>query len=164
MTYKESFEKRRDWLTSQKSRITVFEFIYKHLPKFVFAAYPILLIYLFIRRDERLIRCIAVPLFMFITLSAARYLINKERPYEKYDITPIFPKDTKGKSFPSRHTASAAVIAVTFLYISLPLGIIFLIISALIAASRVIGGVHFPRDVIAGVVYALLCGILLFVQ
>ena len=164
MTYKESFEKRKDRITSNKSRLTAFAFIYKYLPTVVFAAYPILLIYLFARHDERLIRCIAVPLFMFITLSEARYLINKERPYEKYDITPIFPKDTKGKSFPSRHTASAAVIAVTFFYISLPLGVTFLIISALIAASRVIGGVHFPRDVIAGIVYALLCGVLLFIK
>ena len=93
---------------------------------------------------------------------AARYLLNFPRPYEKYDITPIFPKNTVGKSFPSRHTASAAVIAGAFLYVSLPLGAVFLVIALLIAASRVVGGVHFTRDVAAGVLYALLCSAVYF--
>ena len=160
--YKQRFEKTKAWVTANKHRLAAFTFIYKYLPAVVFAAYPLMLAYLFFTKDSRLLKCVAVPLFMFATLSAARYLLNFPRPYEKYDITPIFPKNTVGKSFPSRHTASAAVIAGAFLYVSLPIGAVFLVIALLIAASRVVGGVHFTRDVAAGVLYALLCSAVYF--
>lgn len=114
--------------------------------------------------DIRIIKCIAVPAFMFITLSAARHIMNFPRPYEKYEITPIIPKNKKGRSFPSRHTASAAVIGVTFLYVFPPLGIVFLIIAAFVGISRAVCGVHFPRDVIAGYLYAMICGAMYLIK
>ena len=123
-----------------------------------------LIAYLIYFHDIRIIKCIAVPAFMFITLSAARHIMNFPRPYEKYEITPIIPKDKKGRSFPSRHTASAAVIGVTFLYISPPLGVVFLVIAVFVGISRAVCGVHFPRDVIAGYAYALLCGAIYLIK
>ena len=160
--YEQRFGAVREWITKSRARKLCFAFVYKVLPIVVFAGYAALLAFLFFRRDERLINCAAVPLFMFVTLSIARYLLNFERPYERYDIKPIYPKDKKGQSFPSRHTASAAVIAMTFLYVSPPLGAAFAVIALLIAASRAAGGVHFPRDVAAGLIYAVLCGAVLF--
>lgn len=59
---------------------------------------------------------------------------------------------------PSRHTACAFIIAMTFMYVSIPLGIAYLIISALIMISRVLAGVHFISDVIAGMAISLLYG------
>ena len=156
--YKENFDKISDQIKSHPTRLAAFKFVYTVFPMLNIAAYPMLLVYLFVTGDERLLRCIAVPLFMFVTLSAGRHILNLERPYEKYDITPIIPKNKKGRSFPSRHTASAAIIGVTFLYISVPLGVLFLVIAAFVGISRAVGGVHFPRDVIAGFVYALICG------
>ena len=59
---------------------------------------------------------------------------------------------------PSRHTASAFIIAMSFLYISTPLGIAYLIISVLIMISRVLSGVHFISDVLVGMLISLLYG------
>ena len=39
-----------------------------------------------------------------------RAAINRPRPYEALNFTPLFPKDTKGQSMPSRHCFSAAAI------------------------------------------------------
>lgn len=153
----ERYKKCSAWVTRSKLSKTIFTIIYRLLPAVVFISYAALLLLLFIKRSDRLLPCVIVPLFMFVTLSAARYFINAPRPYEKYDITPVIKKDTKGKSFPSRHTASAAVIALTILSVSVPAGIIFCVISLLIAASRVIGGVHFIRDVAVGLLYAAVC-------
>lgn len=161
--YRQRYEAVRAWIVKTRFRRACFTFVYKILPYFVFAGYAALLGVLFIRRDERLLRCIAVPLFMFATLSAARRLLDRPRPYERFDITPIFPKNKKGQSFPSRHTASAAVIAMAFLYVSVPLGAAYTVIALLIAASRAAGGVHFPRDVAAGFIYAVICGAALFI-
>ena len=49
-------------------------------------------------------------------------------------------------------------IAMAFMYVSIPLGIAYLIISTLIMISRVLAGVHFISDVIAGMAISLLYG------
>ncbi len=159
----EKYRRCIGFVGSSKIRRTAFAIVYKYLPIVFFAAYPVVLIYLLINGSDRLIFSIVIPAVMFITLSAARYFINAPRPYEVYGITPIFAKDTKGKSFPSRHTACAVMIAMTILSVSLPIGFVFCAAAILIAASRVVGGVHFPRDVIAGTLYAVLWGAVLFI-
>lgn len=162
MCSEQTYNKIIAWFTSKKIRLSLLKFVYKTLPLVVFVAYPILLLYLTITRDGRILQSITVPLGVFVTLTLIRKFLNFERPYEKYDIKPIFPKKTEGLSFPSRHTASAAVIAMTFLFINPIFGAVFLAISALIAVSRVFAGVHFPRDVIAGFLYAVILSAIFF--
>ena len=58
------------------------------------------------KEDMRFIRIIAVPAASFVVLSVYRAKYNAIRPYEKYNFKPLFPKDTCGKSFPSRHVFS----------------------------------------------------------
>ena len=91
-----------------------------------------------------------------------RLLINRTRPYEKYNYTPVFPKDTKGKSFPSRHAASAFILSYAFLYINPILGIISLSISLVLASLRPLCGVHYISDVVAGILISSVIGILFF--
>ena len=127
----------------------------------VFTMYPILLIYLILQKRPELASSIIVPLDGFIVLSVFRYLINRPRPYEKFEISPVIPKDKKGQSFPSRHVYSAFIIAFTFLNVSavnnlfLYAGIVLTVIALLIAVIRVISGVHFISDVIAAFVFAV---------
>lgn len=68
----------------------------------------------------------------------------------KYNIKPLFVKDTKGESMPSRHVFSITIIAMCWLYVSVPVGIIMLMLVEIMAASRVLAGVHFVRDAVAG--------------
>ncbi|MGM9649352.1 MAG: phosphatase PAP2 family protein [Butyricicoccaceae bacterium] len=128
----------------------------------VYIAYPLSLIVLFFLRDARLLRCIAVPAVSFVLLSAFRRCVNAKRPYEVLDIQPLIHKDTKGKSFPSRHVFSMFIIAMSFFYLIPALGIVLFVLGILLGAIRVIGGVHFPRDVIAGALIGIICGILGF--
>ena len=88
-----------------------------------------------------------------------RKCIDAKRPYEKYNIKPLFVKDTKGESMPSRHVFSITIIAMCWLYVSVPVGIIMLMLVAIMAASRVLAGVHFVRDVVAGFAVGIICGI-----
>ena len=164
MYSEEQYNKIKLFITAKKILVYGLTFVYKILPIFVFIAYPTLLTYLVINRDDRLLECITVPLGVFITVTLIRKFINCKRPYEKLDIEPIMHKSTKGKSFPSRHTASAAVIAMTVFYVNVPLGIVFLAAALLIGLSRIIAGVHFPRDVIAGYLYSVVMSILFFLM
>ena len=60
---------------------------------------------------------------VFAGVTLLRVLVNETRPYERYGQPSVFHKTTKGKSFPSRHTACAFIIGMTFLFIHVPSGI-----------------------------------------
>jgi membrane-associated phospholipid phosphatase len=128
----------------------------------VYTIYPLVLIYLIYSGDTRIWRVVLAPAISFILVSIFRNILNAPRPYEVTGATPIIKKDTKGKSFPSRHVFSVFVIGATLYFISSPLGIALMLAGCILAVLRVIGGVHFPRDVIAGAVIGILSGILGF--
>ena len=124
----------------------------------MYVSYPVLILYLFLSKDEMLYHAILVPGISFVLLSIGRYLINRPRPYEAFGIPSVINKDTKGKSFPSRHVFSATIIAMTYVFVS-PwkwLGIVFLILSVMLAVVRVVSGVHYISDVLAGIIVAVL--------
>lgn len=104
-----------------------------------------------------------VPGIAFVLLSFFRDKYNAPRPYETLDIDPLIRKNTKGHSFPSRHVFSFAVIACAFWYVNPVIGAISMCGAVLMALIRVLGGVHFPRDVIAGLAAGIGAGILGFV-
>lgn len=129
----------------------------------IYAAYPLLLVWLLLRHDVRFWHVLLVPGISFVLLSLLRDRINAPRPYEQLDITPLIHKNTKGHSFPSRHVFSAAVISTAFLYCGCTLGAVFLVFSLLLAIIRVLGGVHFPRDVLTGLFIGLITGAVGFI-
>jgi membrane-associated phospholipid phosphatase len=122
----------------------------KTLPLLVYAGYPLLLAYLVIFDRSQLLRAIVVPAAGFLLCTVIRAAINAPRPYEAMGIPALAPKDTQGKSFPSRHAACAAVIGVTALFTAPPLGVFLCLVALLTAASRVLAGVHYLRDVVCG--------------
>ena len=116
--------------------------------------------YVFFARQSDIFKAVLVPLGVFVTVTVLRKLINEQRPYEKYGTQSLFNKTTSGESMPSRHTASAFVIAMTILYINFYAGIAALIIASLIALSRILAGVHYIRDVLAGALISVGAGII----
>jgi len=124
--------------------------------------YAALLAFLFITKDQRFVRVFLVPAVSFIFVSAIREIIHAKRPYEVLGIKPLIPKNRKGGSFPSRHAYSLYVVAMSFFYVSAPAGITLFALGVVMAYLRVIGGMHFPRDVIAGIIMGVLSGVLGF--
>ena len=125
----------------------------------VYLTYPLFLLILAYNRDMRFWKVLIIPAVSFVVVSLIRKLINFPRPYEVLDIDPIIKKATKGNSFPSRHVFSVFIIAMTLYYISYPVSILLMVIGVVISIVRVLGGVHFPRDVIAGAAIGVICGI-----
>ena len=103
-----------------------------------------------------------IPALGFVILSFLRKKINAPRPYEEWDIKPLLDRDSPGQSMPSRHVFSATIISIACLHASLSVGIILLVLSALLGLVRVLGGVHFPKDVVVGYICALVWGVLFF--
>lgn len=103
-----------------------------------------------------------VPASGFVILSFLRKKINAPRPYEVWEIVPLLDRDSPGQSMPSRHVFSATIISMACLHASLSVGVILLVLSALLGLVRVLGGVHYPKDVVFGYICGLVWGVLFF--
>ena len=121
----------------------------------VYIIYILVVVFMIITKECDVIRIVAVTAVSFIGVSYFRKKFDAPRPYTVYNYEPIIKKEKEGNSFPSRHVFSAFVIAA-----NLELGICLFAISCLIAVLRVIGGVHFPKDVIVGAITGSICGVL----
>ena len=103
-----------------------------------------------------------VPASGFVILSLFRKKINAPRPYEEWAISSLLDRDSPGQSMPSRHVFSATIISMACLHASLTMGLICLTLSAFLGLVRVLGGVHYPKDVVVGYICALVWGVLFF--
>ena len=125
--------------------------------------YPGLLLWALATGDPRLPRLVLVPAISFGAVSLFRRVWNRPRPYEVLDIVPLIPRNKKGASFPSRHVFSVFLIAMTWGWVCPPVGWLLSGVGVLLAAIRVVAGIHFPRDVLAGALLGVACGWLGFV-
>ena len=103
-----------------------------------------------------------VPASGFVILSLLRKKLNAPRPYEVWEIVPLLDRDSPGQSMPSRHVFSATIISMACLHASLSVGFILLVFSALLGLVRVLGGVHYPKDVLIGYACGLVWGVIFF--
>lgn len=160
--YYKKYNKFRKTIVKNKGLFGIIKLLYKILPVILFLCYPALIAYLAYMVDIRLVRVIVVPAGVFIAVTVIRIIVNRPRPYEDNKLIPLFQKSTKGKSFPSRHVASAFIISYAFLYINPWLGIPSLVISTVITILRPVAGVHYITDVLAAFAISSVFGILFF--
>ena len=155
----EGYQKIERWMRRRSRLLSVMKALNHFLPLLLYIAYPVLLIVLAVSWDSRFWKVLLIPATVFLLVTVLRKVINARRPYEVLDISPLIFKEKSGESFPSRHVASAFILMEAFWYISLPLGIFTGIAAVLIALIRLLAGIHFPRDVIAGALFSLVLGI-----
>ena len=80
----------------------------------------------------------------------AKYLFNRARPYiSDTEIAPLI-KTPSSSSFPSGHSATAAAGALTLSVVYPSFAPVLLLSGFLVALSRIYLGVHYPFDVLAG--------------
>lgn len=161
----ESYKSMSAYFSETRARNNTIKALHDVLPLVMYIFYPIQMISLGLSQgfdSEVFLRFTLIPLGTLIVVTIVRAIINAKRPYEVYDYTPPVHKDTKGKSFPSRHTVCAFIIAMAFMYVQVSLGVIMLVIAAVIGLTRVLAGVHFIRDVISGAAIGVLIGVLGF--
>ena len=111
---------------------------------------------------EQVLMYVFVPAAGFVILSFLRKKINAPRPYEVWEIVPLLDRDSSGQSMPSRHVFSATIISMACLHASLSVGLILLILSAILGLVRVLGGVHYPKDVLIGYACGLVWDVIFF--
>lgn len=161
--YRKFYEKLTAPLAGHPERVRAMRLIGRILTGIMYAAYPALLLWLGMTGSPQLLQSILVPGISFLILSLVRRLINRPRPYVQWKIHPLMSKKATGESMPSRHVFSTAVIAMVWLRFFPAAGICFLVFGAVNAVIRVLGGVHYPSDVVAGYAAGVAAGLLMFV-
>ncbi|MDD3223070.1 MAG: phosphatase PAP2 family protein [Clostridia bacterium] len=111
--------------------------------------YPVLLINLILR-----------PVLCFLFVTVVRYMLKFPRPYDVYNIMPMCDYHPgKMRSFPSRHTACAAIIAFEIFRLWNFIGLIAIVLAILIGLLRIVCGNHFIKDVALAFGIAFLCSL-----
>jgi undecaprenyl-diphosphatase len=109
---------------------------------------------------------------LFVTLTVCGVLTNvflkllvaRPRPCHIFTDIPLLVSRPMDFSFPSGHTMSSFAAATVILQTNHLLGIAALALAALISFSRLYLFVHFPSDVLAGILFGLLtAGIILMI-
>ncbi len=148
------------WWQAQESRARALGVACTALKYACYALYPALVVLLACdwlggAGPEAFRRALLLPALGFTVVSVMRVQIAEPRPYEACAIRQLIPKDTRGKSFPSRHVYSIAVIGGCWLYRCAPVGALILAAALVMAYARVVGGLHYPRDVACGYVLGM---------
>jgi undecaprenyl-diphosphatase len=114
--------------------------------------------YIYFHRDpirgirEVMVVVIAVVL-AYATATLIKHFYLHDRPFVYFTyIHPLISPDSPHGSFPSGHATFSSALAVAFYYYHPRLGIVFLVAAFLIGLARIIAGVHWPLDIIAGLI------------
>lgn len=90
-------------------------------------------------------------------------IIMRERPFIAFPLdTALLIPQPSGFSFPSGHTTSSFCAAVIIFLFSKKWGVPALVLAALIALSRLYLYVHFPTDILAGIILGIAIAYLVF--
>lgn len=96
----------------------------------------------------------------FVAVSCLRAVINAPRPYEVIEFYTEPPKNKSGRSFPSRHVFSIFLIAASSVLWQPQIAVTLAVLGVLLAACRVLLGIHYVKDTVAGALIGTVCGVI----
>ena len=102
-----------------------------------------------------LLRTIIKPLLAFVIVTVFRKIVNRPRPYDVYDIEAV-ESHKHGQSFPSRHSVSALIIALSCLAVNQTVGMIIMCFALVVVMTRLLGCLHFVSDIVAAIIIVII--------
>ena len=166
--YMKNYQEWYDHIASKIENKPIFLRLLRTFNRFMTVVMPMIYLtllattYLQQEFGKQILMYVFIPASGFVILSLLRKKINAPRPYEEWTIKPLLDRDSPGQSMPSRHVFSATIISMACLHASLTMGMICLTLSAFLGLVRVLGGVHYPKDVVVGYICALVWGVIFF--
>lgn len=116
---------------------------------------------LIINKKTRYVGLITIITLILATLMGEgilKHLIQRQRPYTDFPLIELIIKKSTAYSFPSGHTTSSFACALVLGKYLKKYSIFFWSLACTIAFSRLYLFMHYPSDIIAGIVLGLACG------
>lgn len=127
-----------------------FIFSAKYLIFFVFAG----VLFFLIKKNIRLVLTayLGAVIGRLILIPIIRLFYFRPRPFINGEINQLISHNPAEASFPSGHTTIMFAISFAVFAYNRKLGSVFLIVSFWSTVSRIIVGVHFPLDIVGGII------------
>ena len=100
-----------------------------------------------------ILEIILAAFFSYLTKIVINLIYFRPRPFSAHDVSLLISRISDG-SFPSAHTFLSFAMAFGIYLYNKKLGIVLLISAALVSISRIYVGVHYPLDILGGMVLA----------
>jgi len=129
-------------------------FLASYLQYFLIAAFLLLLFFsAYSKREKIYIFCttiISSVIARFVITEAIRFFYHRPRPFVSRAVIQLIPENEW--SFPSGHSAFFFAMAAAIYLYNKKWGLWFFIAAILMNISRVVSGVHYPSDILGGMI------------
>src|SRR3989344_6653896 len=145
-----------EWLNHFAGRNTLFDFSVIFFGSWLVWLFPFFVLWVLLRDPDarntfsQFFIVLLAPLLSGAILGIIRLMYNRPRPFEMIQMANQLLQHAPGGSFPSGHATFSFTIAAAMYWWRPRGGMGFVIAATLISISRVIGGIHWPMDIIAG--------------
>ncbi len=103
----------------------------------------------FMQKKKEIILVFFSGILAYIAAYVIKHFVVLERPFNSLsNVVSLFPET--GHTFPSGHATFFMALAVSIFLTHKKAGYIFMFFALLIGLARIIGGVHFPADILGG--------------
>ncbi len=138
-------------------------FLAKYLPYLLIVAF---LAFVLSQKDRRVRLFIFIEGMLAVIISRSiitesiRFFYNHLRPFAALNVSPLVHAD--GASFPSGHTVTFFSLATIVYYFDKRLGTWFFLFAFINGISRIVAGIHWPLDILGGIVVGVLSGVIAY--
>lgn len=118
-------------------------------------------LWLFIHKKTRhigIITLLALTLSVIMGEGLLKHIVQRPRPYADFSLAHLLVDKSTTYSFPSGHTATSFAAAYALSKYIKKFSLVIWTIAITIAFSRLYLFLHYPSDIVAGVVLGLICG------
>ncbi|MCE9549273.1 phosphatase PAP2 family protein [Candidatus Nomurabacteria bacterium] len=109
----------------------------------------------FLQKKKEIILVFITSGFAWVIARLLKLIIHTPRPFVEFSNVQALLSET-GFAFPSGHATFFTALAVAIFFYHKKVGYIFMLFALLISLARVISGVHFPIDILGGIVLGAL--------
>lgn len=109
----------------------------------------------FLQKKKEILLAFFAGILAYILSSVLKIFIHIPRPYDAFPAVHSLFSET-GFSFPSGHATFFMALAFSIFFLHKKAGYVFMFFALLIGIARIIGGVHFPIDILGGFVIGAL--------